>query len=101
MSNKLKPAKRIFLDFYPSEAALVAHVEKQPRKQTYIKDLIRKDIALADDPFVGALAALRALDVFGSTSRISLHQVFSDRVAVEVDGEYFGIWATTRKTFVD
>lgn len=44
-SKRLLPMKRIFLDFYPSEAALVAQVEKQPKKQTYIKDLIRKDMA--------------------------------------------------------
>lgn len=96
--SKLKPAKRIFLDFYPSEAALIAQVEKQPRKQTYIKDLIRKDMAPADS-FVEALAALRALGV--SCANISLHQVFGDQVAVAVDGEYFGLWDTSRKTFVD
>jgi hypothetical protein len=37
--------KRVYLDFYPSEAALIEQVEKQPKKQTYIKDLIRKDMA--------------------------------------------------------
>lgn len=37
--------KRIYLDFSPADADLLAQVEKQPRKQTYIKDLIRKDIA--------------------------------------------------------
>lgn len=36
--------KRIYLDFYPTEADLFEHVEKQPRKQTYIKNLIRKDM---------------------------------------------------------
>jgi hypothetical protein len=30
--------------FYPTEADLIAHVEKQPKKQTYIKDLIRADM---------------------------------------------------------
>lgn len=99
-SKKLLPQKRILLDFYPSEAALIEQVEKQPKKQTYIKDMIRKDLALGGDPFVEALAALRALDVFGCTS-ISLHLVFGDRVAVEVDGEYFGVWDSVRKTFVD
>ena len=35
--------KRIYLDFYPSEAGLLAHVEAQEKKQTFIKDLIRRD----------------------------------------------------------
>lgn len=41
--------KRIPLDFYPSEADLVAHVEKQPKKQTYIKNLIRADMERGGD----------------------------------------------------
>ena len=45
MNSKYKPMKRVYLDFYPSEAALIEQVEKQPKKQTYIKDLIRKDMA--------------------------------------------------------
>lgn len=40
----LAKGKRIIIDFYPTEADLIAHVEKQPKKQTYIKDLIREDI---------------------------------------------------------
>jgi hypothetical protein len=36
--------KRITIDFYPTEADLIEQIEKQPKKQTYIKDLIRKDI---------------------------------------------------------
>lgn len=36
--------RRLQIEFYPTEAALVDHIEKQPQKQTYIKDLIRKDI---------------------------------------------------------
>ena len=36
--------KRLTLDFYPAEAALVAHIERQERKQTYIKALIRADM---------------------------------------------------------
>lgn len=36
--------KRISVDFYPTEADLIAHIEKQPQKQTYIKNLIRSDI---------------------------------------------------------
>lgn len=35
---------RFKIDFYPSEQELIDHLQKQPKKQTYIKDLIRKDI---------------------------------------------------------
>jgi hypothetical protein len=35
---------RIVVEFYPTEAALVDQIEKQPQKQTYIKDLIRQDM---------------------------------------------------------
>jgi hypothetical protein len=36
--------KRVTVDFYPSEAALIEHLEKQDKVQTYIKDLIREDM---------------------------------------------------------
>ena len=36
--------KRITIDFYPSETDLWEHLQQQDRKQTYIKDLIRRDI---------------------------------------------------------
>lgn len=36
--------KRIYLDFHPSELELFEQVAKQPKKQTYIKDLIRADM---------------------------------------------------------
>lgn len=36
--------KRFTVDFYPTEAELIEHLAKQPKKQTYIKDLIRADI---------------------------------------------------------
>ena len=37
--------KRITVDFSPADAALWEHILSQPKKQTYIKDLIRKDMA--------------------------------------------------------
>ena len=40
----LSKGKRLTIDFYPSEADLIAHIEKQPQKQTYIKTLIREDM---------------------------------------------------------
>ena len=37
--------KRITVDFYPADAELWEHIQNQPKKQTYIKDLIRADVA--------------------------------------------------------
>jgi hypothetical protein len=39
-----KNITRLTIDFYPTEKELVEQIEKQPKKQTYIKDLIRSDI---------------------------------------------------------
>lgn len=39
--------KRITLDFAPSEEELWQHIQSQDKKQTYIKDLIRKDMGKA------------------------------------------------------
>lgn len=36
--------KRLTIDFYPSEADLIAQIEKQTNKQGYIKALIRADM---------------------------------------------------------
>lgn len=36
--------RRFSVDFYPTEYDLLAQIEKQPNKQGYIKELIRKDI---------------------------------------------------------
>ena len=36
--------KRMTLEFHPSEMELYEHIQKQDKKQTYIKDLIRKDM---------------------------------------------------------
>ena len=35
---------RLTVDFSPAEAELFEHISKQPRKQTYIKNLIRADM---------------------------------------------------------
>ena len=42
--NYRKKCKKITIEFYPTEADLLEHLEKQPQKQTYIKNLIREDI---------------------------------------------------------
>ena len=39
-----KKLKRITVDFSPAEADLWEHIQKQDKKQTYIKDLIREDM---------------------------------------------------------
>lgn len=36
--------KRMTIDFYKTDADIVEHIAKQPEKQKYIKDLIRKDM---------------------------------------------------------
>ena len=39
-----KKVKQINIEFYPTDADLLEHINKQPKKQTYIKDLIRADM---------------------------------------------------------
>jgi len=41
---KREKIKRITVDFSPAEAEMWEHLNRQPKKQTYIKDLIRADI---------------------------------------------------------
>ena len=36
--------KRVTLEFHPSEEEMWEHIQNQPKKQTYIKSLIRADI---------------------------------------------------------
>ncbi len=36
--------KRITIEFHPTEEEMWQHIQTQPKKQTYIKDLIRKDM---------------------------------------------------------
>lgn len=36
--------KRITLEFHPTETEMWEHVQSKGKKQTYIKDLIRKDM---------------------------------------------------------
>ena len=42
--NYRKKMNRITIDFSPAEAELWEHIQSQPKKQTYIKDLIRADM---------------------------------------------------------
>ena len=40
--------KKILVEFYPTEEELWNHIQAQPKKQTYIKDLIRADMEKED-----------------------------------------------------
>lgn len=42
-----------------------------------------------------------ALEAFGVAGTVTLRHITHDRVEVMVNCEYFGTWATDRKTFVD
>lgn len=37
--------KRIYIELYPSDSDVIEHLDKQGKKQTYIKNLIREDMA--------------------------------------------------------
>lgn len=39
-----KKMNRLTLDFSPADQEMWEHIQSQPKKQTYIKDLIRKDM---------------------------------------------------------
>lgn len=43
----------------------------------------------------------KALAALGVTGTVELRQIATDRIEVTVDGSYFGIWDSVRKTFVD
>lgn len=44
MKYKREKVKQMSLQFYPTESDLLAHLDRQPKKQTYIKALIRADM---------------------------------------------------------
>lgn len=39
-----KKVNRLSIDFHPTEDELWEHINKQQKKQTYIKDLVRRDM---------------------------------------------------------
>ena len=41
---KSDKVKNVLLEFYPTESDLIEHLNKQDKKQTYIKGLIREDM---------------------------------------------------------
>jgi hypothetical protein len=45
MKKYREKINRICVDFSPAESELWEHIQKQPKKQTYIKGLIRADMA--------------------------------------------------------
>lgn len=44
IKNYRKKLNRLTLNFSPAEADLWEHIQSQPKKQTYIKNLIREDM---------------------------------------------------------
>lgn len=45
---------------------------------------------------------INALKILGISGKITLRPIRDlDRIEVTVNGEYFGIWDSVRKTFVD
>lgn len=36
--------KRVYIELYPSDTDVIEHLDKQDKKQTYIKNLIRADM---------------------------------------------------------
>lgn len=44
VKNYKKKVNRITIEFAPTETELWEHIQSQPKKQTYIKDLIRADL---------------------------------------------------------
>ena len=44
MKKYREKLNRICIDFSPAEEELWQHIQSQPKKQTYIKDLIRADM---------------------------------------------------------
>ena len=47
--NYKPKVKRFTVDFYPTEADLLEHMNSQPNKQGYIKQLIREDMKKGAD----------------------------------------------------
>lgn len=45
------------------------------------------------------ISALKSLGVVKGT--VTVKRITTDRIAVYVNGEYFGVWDTIRKNFVD
>ena len=41
---KKEKAKRTYIEFYGTDADIWEHLNQQPQKQTYIKNLIREDM---------------------------------------------------------
>ena len=44
IKNYRKKLNRLTLNFSPAESDLWEHIQSQPKKQTFIKDLIREDM---------------------------------------------------------
>lgn len=41
---KAEKVKRLMVEFYPTEKDIIEHLDKQDKKSTYIKNLLREDM---------------------------------------------------------
>ena len=64
-----------------------------------IKHLISSELEYRKEKFMKEIK--EALNKLGAKGHITTKWITTDRIAVYVDDEYFGIWDTVRKTFVD
>lgn len=46
--NYKRKIARLYIELYLSDQDIIDHLDAQPKKQTYIKDLIRKDMEKGD-----------------------------------------------------
>lgn len=44
---------------------------------------------------------MKALKILGVTGHVTTKRIDDDRIAVYIDGGYFGVWDIIRQTFVD
>lgn len=68
------------------EAVVITHLiecEMEERKETMMKEI------------------MKAIRAFGVNGTVTIKEITTGRIAVYVNDEYFGIWDTNRKTFVD
>ena len=81
-ANYRKKVKRIQIEFYPPDAELFEHLGKQPKKQSYIKSLIRSDMAITKAAQSIELSEREKIELFALT-------MFMDDEKKEAFTEYY------------
>lgn len=74
--------ERFTLEFYPPDAELFEHLGKQPKKQSYIKSLIRSDMAITKAAQSIELSEKEKIELFALT-------MFMDDEKKEAFTEYY------------